>query len=92
MGTPIKLAVCVGKMATVKTYLTGRDGADYPLVRGFDLSLSRTGTGKWDCNFNKFNNRLQYNCKLYLSFLQKFLFSPNWGPIGYEGKYNLDLI
>lgn len=59
MGTPIKLGVSAGKMATLKTYVTGKDGADYPLVRGLYLSLGRTCSGKyawdceWDCDFNK---------------------------------------
>lgn len=52
LGTPIKLGVSAGKMATLKTYVAGKDGADYPLVPGLYLSYSCTCSGKYAWDFS----------------------------------------
>lgn len=84
MGTPIKLGVCAGKMATLKTYLTGKDGTDYPLVPGFHLSLGRTCSGKyaWDWSGNAMltSSTTELQTTLSVFFFAEIFVQPKMGP------------
>lgn len=65
MGTPIKLGFSAGAMTTLKTYLTGKDGANCPLVLGFYLSLGCACSGK----------KAAIETKIITELLTSFLFS-----------------
>lgn len=64
MGTPIKLGFSAGAMTMLKTYLTGKDGANCPLVLGFHLSLGCACSG----------NKAAIGTKIIPELLTSFLF------------------
>lgn len=77
MGTPIKLGFSAGAMTTLKTYLTGKDGANCPLVLGFHLSLGCACSGNKAAIGTKFVTELLTS---FLFFTPEIAVQPKMGP------------